>query len=88
MMRDQGIGLAALEKLRPDEDGKDFFSRGNPVWQQVGVLVPRVNKKGVTTLNLRNAQQSRDAMLAKVAELLGARLGKQLPEKQTVVAGV
>lgn len=89
-MREQGIGLAALEKLRPQERNGvevDFFARTNPIWQQVGVLVPRVNKKGVTTLNLRNARQSRDAMLTKIAELLGVRLGKESAQREPVAAG-
>lgn len=89
-MREQGIGLAALEKLAPTRmNGEtiDFFSRKNPVWQDVGVLVPMVNKKGVTTLNLRNARQSREAMLIKLAELVSVRLGQESAKKVTVAAG-
>ena len=49
-----------------DKDGNtaqwDLFARNNPIWQDVGVLVPQVTKRGTKTLNLRNARQTREAM--------------------------
>jgi hypothetical protein len=53
------------EMTYTDKDGRkaqyDVFSRTNPLWKDVGVLVPQQTKKG-QTLNLRNARQTREAM--------------------------
>jgi hypothetical protein len=41
----------------------DLFSRENPIWEQVGILVPSPKKSGEKVFTLRNARQTRDAML-------------------------
>ncbi len=41
----------------------DLFSRENPIWEQIGVLVPSPQKSGQKVFTLRNARQTRDAML-------------------------
>lgn len=54
-------------------DGKsyDFFAWNNPIFQNAGVIVPAINKKGETTLSARNSHQSRRGM----AEVLAAKVG-------------
>lgn len=78
-MREQNVGLEALDKLaeRVDVGGRavDHLSRENPLWKKVGVLVPVTKKNGTEALNLRNARQSRQAMLQALAELIGVSLG-------------
>lgn len=50
----------------------DFFSQGNPLWQQIGLLVPVQDQTtGVTRLQIRNARQTRQA----VTETLAGRIG-------------
>jgi hypothetical protein len=76
-IREQGLGLVTLDKLAhkvPTKDGQiDYFSRENPLWQQIGVLVPgtKAKKTGGRVLNLRNARQTRQAMFTALADLLG-----------------
>lgn len=84
-MREQGLGLATLEKLvhkvsikDKDKDKErqiDYFSRENPLWVQIGVLVPgtKTRRTGGKVLNLRNARQTRQAMFTALAELLGVQ---------------
>lgn len=91
-MREQGVGLAALEKLAQQvtANGKpvDYFSRENPLWEKTGVLVPATKKDGTKALNLRNARQSREAMLAAIAHLVGVDLKADVsPRKVAAVAG-
>jgi hypothetical protein len=72
-MRDRKVDLATLKKLgepviaKSQADGAerrvDLFSRENPVWEQIGVLVPSTKKTGEKVFTLRNARQTRDAML-------------------------
>jgi hypothetical protein len=74
-MRDRQIDLSRLDKLgKPvtitvktaagDEQREvDLFSRENPIWEQVGILVPSPKKSGEKVFTLRNARQTRDAML-------------------------
>lgn len=77
-MRGLGIGLAALERLghKITVDGKqaDYFSRENPLWEKIGVLVPGTKRDGTKVLSLRNARQSRQGMLSALAQLLGVDL--------------
>ena len=50
----------------------DFFSYGNPLWQQVGLLVPVQDQvTGLSRLQIRNARQTRHAM----ADVLASRVG-------------
>ncbi len=78
-MREQNVGPVTLDKLAQtiDVDGRrlDYFSRENPLWKQVGVLVPVTKRNGTEALNLRNARQSRQAMLQALAELIGVTVG-------------
>jgi hypothetical protein len=49
-----------------------FFSQGNPLWQQIGLLVPVQDQvTGLTRLQIRNARQTRQT----VTETLANRLG-------------
>ncbi len=74
-MREKDVGLAGIEKLRHQVmvDGRpiDFFSRENPLWEKIGVLVPVTKRDGRKTLNLRNAKEPRRAMLEQLMTLLG-----------------
>ena len=76
-MQEEGRGLAALEKLAEPTvvDGRevDFFSRPNPLWEKVGVLVPMTKEDGTTSLQLRNARQAHEAMFRAVAERVGLK---------------
>jgi hypothetical protein len=78
-MREEGVGLEVLNKLAQQvtvgDKTVDHFSRENPLWKQAGVLVPVTKKNGTEALNLRNARQSRQAMLQALAELIGVSLG-------------
>ncbi len=88
-MREQGVGLEALEELGGTITGNgrhtDFFSRDNPRWKEIGVLVPSTRKDGRSVLNLRNARQSRDAMTTMLAEIVGVDL-KAEPASQVAAA--
>jgi hypothetical protein len=85
-LRDEGIDISVLEKLSQPvsihktdavsgkslgEAEVDFFSRENPVWEQVGVLVPSTKKSGAKVYTLRNARQTREAMLKQIHGFLG-----------------
>jgi hypothetical protein len=50
------------------------------VFQQAGIIVPAVNKKGETKLTVRNSHQTRRAM----AEVLATKIG--VPAKSLQVA--
>lgn len=74
-MHDRALDLSLLEKLgQPiqfhihddDEDAireVDLFSRENPAWERLGILVPSTKRTGQKVFTLRNARQTRDAML-------------------------
>jgi hypothetical protein len=81
-MQDQQIDLALLERLgepvtvtvksTAGEERRevDLFSRENPVWEQVGILVPSTKKGGLKAFTLRNARQTREAMLKALGAVL------------------
>jgi hypothetical protein len=79
-MRDRKVDLATLKKLGEPvtingqtgegERKVDLFSRENPVWEQIGVLVPSTKKTGEKVFTLRNARQTRDAMLKTLEAVL------------------
>lgn len=55
-----------------DGEQVDFFSHGNPLWQQIGLLVPVQDQTtGLTRLQIRNARQTRQS----VTETLTSRIG-------------
>ena len=74
-MQDRQIDLSLLDRLGEpitvtiktatgDEQREvDLFSRENPIWEQIGVLVPSTQRSGQKVFTLRNARQTRDAML-------------------------
>ncbi len=72
-IRERGLSLTVLEKLGepsrialPDGEGTrefDLFSRENPIWERLGILVPSTKRTGQKVFTLRNARQTRDAML-------------------------
>jgi hypothetical protein len=80
-MRDRKIDLAILKKLGEPvainnqtadrERWVDLFSRENPVWERVGILVPSTKKTGEKVFTLRNARQTREAMLTILEDVLG-----------------
>jgi hypothetical protein len=77
---DEGLDLSHLNRLAEphhDTDGTtcDFFAWNNPGFQQAGIIVPAVNKKGKTRLTARNSHQTRRAM----ADVLAAKIA--LPAK-------
>ncbi len=88
-MRDRRTDLDVLKKLGErvainDQSGEgqrdvDLFSRENPVWEQIGVLVPSTKKTGEKVFTLRNARQTRDAMLKTLDAVLD--LDRQLDLK-------
>jgi hypothetical protein len=76
VLKEGGIGLAALERLstqvESSDNGKhvDFFSRKNPTWEKIGVLVPVTKRNGSKALNLRNAKEPRRAMITAISALV------------------
>jgi hypothetical protein len=74
-MHERQIDLTRLERLAQpvtlaskNADGQDkrvvdLFSRENTTWEQIGVLVPSTKRTGEKVFTLRNARQTRDAML-------------------------
>lgn len=72
-IRERGLPITVLEKLGepsrialPDGEGTrefDLFSRENPMWEHLGILVPSTKRTGQKVFTLRNARQTRDAML-------------------------
>jgi len=80
-MRDRGMELSVLDKLgnpvlikhgATGEDREvDLFSRENPSWEQLGILVPSTKRSGEKVFTLRNARQTRDAMLKVIEGVLG-----------------
>lgn len=65
-MREAGVPLELLERLE-----ESFFSRENPQWLELGILVPAVTKKGEKVVTIRNALQSRRAMVEAVLAKVG-----------------
>jgi hypothetical protein len=63
----ENLSLDLLDRLRDD----DFFSLTNRVWQEQGILVPSVNKAGMSVLQMRNANQTRRAMAAVLVGKVG-----------------
>jgi hypothetical protein len=49
----------------------DLFSRDNPIWERLGILVPSTKRSGEQVFTLRNARQTRDAMLKVIEGVLG-----------------
>jgi hypothetical protein len=82
-MHDLQIDLSRLEKLGEtvtitvktaageEHRDVDLFSRENPIWEQIGVLVPSMKRTGEKVFTLRNARQTRDAMLKTLEAVLG-----------------
>lgn len=82
-MQDRQLDSSLLERLgQPvttairtaagtEEREVDLFSRENPIWEQIGVLVPSTQKSGQKVFTLRNARQTRDAMLKTLEGVLG-----------------
>lgn len=83
-MRDRQMDLTSLEKLGKSvkivgQNGQgerevDLFSRENPLWEQIGILVPSIKKSGEKVFTLRNARQPRDAMLKMLEGVLGLNI--------------
>ncbi|HEY6419993.1 MAG TPA: hypothetical protein VIX59_13395 [Candidatus Binataceae bacterium] len=81
-MYDRHVDLSRLEKLgQPvtvsiktaggeEQRELDLFSRENPIWEQIGILVPSAKKSGEKVFTLRNARQTREAMLKTIESVL------------------
>jgi hypothetical protein len=82
-MFDQKTDLSVLTKLaepvtipvKNAVDGEqrevDLFSRENPIWERIGVLVPSTKRSGEKVFTLRNARETRHAMLKTLEVVLG-----------------
>ena len=70
--QDTGTAKKLAEKEK-DAEGKpsNFFAWNNAEFQRAGIIVPAVNKKGVTKLTVRNSHQTRRAM----ADVLATKIG-------------
>jgi hypothetical protein len=101
-MRDQYIDLSRLERLGEpinvtvkmtageEQREVDLFSRENPAWEEIGILVPSTKKGGQKAFTLRNARQTREAMLKTLEKVLtlNAQLDIQpVPEPAAVRIG-
>ena len=63
--------LATLRNAPGEEQREvDLFSRENPVWEEIGILVPSTKKGGQKAFTLRNARQTREAMLKTLEKVL------------------
>lgn len=81
-MQDQQIDLTRLERLGEpisvtirnaageEQREVDLFSRENPAWEEIGILVPSTKKGGQKAFTLRNARQTREAMLKTLERVL------------------
>jgi hypothetical protein len=97
-MQDRQIDLSLLERLGQPvtaifkvADGTqrrevDLFSRENPIWEQIGVLVPSPQKSGQNVFTLRNARQTRAAMLKTLEDVLGLEVQPSLQPVSEAVA--
>jgi hypothetical protein len=52
-------------------DDIDFFSRENPVWKTLAILVPEQGKGGKIVYTVRNIRQTRESMYEAICEHLG-----------------
>jgi hypothetical protein len=97
-MQDRQIDLSLLERLGKPvtatfkvADGTqrrevDLFSRENPIWEQIGVLVPSQQKSGQNVFTLRNARQTRAAMLKTLEDVLGLEVQPSLQPALEAIA--
>jgi len=81
-MQDQQVELTRLERLGEpisvtirnaageEQREVDLFSRENPAWEEIGILVPSTKKGGQKAFTLRNARQTREAMLKTLEKVL------------------
>ncbi|MGH2941360.1 MAG: DNA sulfur modification protein DndB [Solirubrobacteraceae bacterium] len=82
--RDGNVDLDRLKPLAPPTDGgDDYFALTNPEWQTRGILVPSQNKAGETKLTMRNANQTRRAVVDALAELVGLDGAVSPPARQS-----
>lgn len=66
-----GDAGALVSRFRAGEH-VDYFSQGNPLWQQVGLLVPVQDQTtGRTRLQTRNARQTRQAVTGALIDRAG-----------------
>jgi hypothetical protein len=59
----QSVTIAVKTSSGEQPQNVDLFSRDNPTWERIGILVPSTKKTGEKVFTLRNARQTRDAML-------------------------
>ncbi len=70
-MYKNNLDLSLLERLASKtSDGHDFYSRENPIWKKLSILVAEQGKGGKTVYTVRNIRQTREAMYAAVCEYL------------------
>lgn len=88
----QPVTITAKTAAGEEQREVDLFSRENPTWEQIGILVPSTKKTGEKVFTLRNARQTRDAMLKTLEAVLELGIGptpgapqNALLEKQTPI---
>ena len=59
-----------IENQSGEKSEVDLSSRENPAWERVGILVPSTKKSGEKVFTLRNARQTREAMLKILEDVL------------------
>lgn len=65
------IPLEKLDRLATTtQGGIDLFSRENPLWKELFILVPEQGKDDRTVYTVRNIRQTREAMYAAICEHL------------------
>lgn len=72
----ESLELDLLDALADDE----YFALTNPAWQERGLVVPSINRAGVTVLQVRNSHQTRRAMAAALMEKVGLTPAPPLAE--------
>ena len=67
----QPVTITVKTAVGEEQRQVDLFSRDNPNWEQVGILVPSTKRSGEKSFTLRNARQTRTAMLKTLEGVLG-----------------
>lgn len=67
----QPVTITVTTAVGEEQRQVDLFSRDNPNWEQVGILVPSTKRSGEKSFTLRNARQTRTAMLKTLEGVLG-----------------
>jgi DNA-sulfur modification-associated len=78
------VHISVLERLgEKTTDQIDFFSRQNPTWKTLSILVPEQGKGGKTVFTVRNIRQTREAMYKEICVFLGLERPAELEVAST-----